>query len=74
MIFFRALAEADIAIMKESDDGFIGFFILTDCYNNFVYTEALKSKKKEDVENALKKILKKSGNFNELQGLSTDLM
>ena len=63
---FLFRGEFDLGFLKEYN-GFTGFMVLIDCFTHFCWTESIKTKKKGDVINALKKILKRSGQFDKLQ-------
>ena len=58
----RELAEIDICLLKPYRN-YIGVLLLCDCNSRYLYYSPIKSKKKEEVLAALKKILKESGPF-----------
>ena len=58
----RELGEIDICLLKPFN-GFMGLFLLVDCNSRYLYYCPLKSKKKEQVLQALKTVLKQSGPF-----------
>lgn len=55
--------ELDIAFLKPYKN-FIGFIVLVDVFNRMVFTQTIKSKKKEEIEKQLKALFKRCGKFN----------
>lgn len=57
--------EIDICLLNPYS-GYKGLLLLTDAYTKFLWFALIKSKKKEEIFNALKKIIEKSGSFDRI--------
>ena len=54
--------ELDLAFMKNHFHGYIGFIILIDIFNRFVWVEKFKSKAKKELDKRYKKLFDRAGN------------
>ena len=55
--------ELDLAFLKPYKN-YIGFIVAVDVFNRMIFTQAIKSKKKEEIEKQLEVLFKRCGKFN----------